>query len=404
MSQGKFDDHFAARIRSVNASTIREICRLAGMKDFISLAGGWPNPDTFPYDFTRKAIAKLMRARTGDALQYGMSEGLLPLRQWFQGWLKEREGIEAGIDEIIITAGSQNAMDLTCRVLVDEGDVCLVDLPTYIGGSGSIQFYGGELVGGPTDNHGTCVDAMENILAGLRREGRKVKLFYLLSLNHNPLGVTMSESRKRKLMRLADEYDFLLMEDNPYGDLFYRGKRRLPVKAQDEHGRIVYIKSFSKIFSPGIRMAVVVGHRDIIGRMTIARQFVDCCPSNLSQYLLYEFCSSGMIEKHIRKIRRFYAARREQMLGLIEKYFPREVRTTNPSGGLFVFVYLPEKINAADVLQEVMALNVVFVTGSQFYVDGSGTNTFRMSFAQVREDQMEEAISKIGKVLHEKLQ
>ena len=144
MSRDNFDDKFSARIRNVNASTIREICRLAGMKDYISLAGGWPNPDTFPYDFTRKAISKLMRARTGDVLQYGMSEGLLPLRQWFQGWLKEREGIEADIDEIIITAGAQNAMDLTCRVLVDEGDVCLVDLPTYIGGSGSMQFYGGE--------------------------------------------------------------------------------------------------------------------------------------------------------------------------------------------------------------------------------------------------------------------
>jgi 2-aminoadipate transaminase len=403
MSREDLSRHFAARVGNLSASSIREICKLAGMKDLVSLAGGWPNPETFPYAFTRKAVGKLMKEKRGEVLQYGMSEGLVQLRQWLAGWLKEREGIDAGLDEIVISAGAQNGMDLTCRVLVEEGDVCLVELPTYFGGIGSIQLFGGKLVGVPTDDGGARVDEMGKILSRLRAEGRRVKLMYAQPLHHNPLGVSLAGERRQALLDLAREHDFLIMEDNPYGDLCYAGRPGRPLKSLDREGRVVYIKSFAKIFSPGIRMAAVVANPEIAAKMVVARQFIDCCPSTLSQFLLYEFCSSGMIEKHIRKLRRFYKARMKRMLGYIKEHFPPGIRHTRPEGGLFIFVYLPENIDAADVLAAAMDLKVAFVPGRQFFVDGSGANTMRLSFAQVDEDKMEQAVAVIGKLLREKL-
>lgn len=403
MNESDKSRYFSRRAGNLTASSIREICRLAGIKGLVSLAGGWPNPETFPYDFTRKAIKGLMKEKKGDVLQYGMSDGLIPLREWLSDWLREREGIHASLDEILITAGAQNAMDLTCRILVDEDDVCLVDLPTYFGGVGSMQFYGGRLVGVPTDKKGVRVDKMEKILVRLRAEGKRVKLYYLQSLYHNPLGVNLAEERKQVLLELARKYDFLMMEDNPYGDLCCVGKPQHPVKSLDRDGRVVYIKSFAKNFAPGLRMAAVVGEPEIIAKMVIARQFTDCCPSNLSQYVLYEFCSSGMIDKHIKKIRRFYAARRKMMLDGVIKYFPAGVKYSPPKGGLFFFFYLPEYVNAGEVLEEAMSCNVAFVKGQQFFVDGSGSNTMRLCFSQVDEDKMEEAVSKIGAILHRKV-
>jgi 2-aminoadipate transaminase len=403
MSQGDMSRYFAARTGNLSASSIREICNLVGKKDLVSLAGGWPNPQTFPYAFTRRTIGRLMKEKKGDVLQYGSSEGLIQLRQWLAGWLKESEGIAATPDEIVITAGAQNGMELTCRILVEEGDVCLVELPTYFGATGSMRGNGGKLVGVPTDEGGTRVDEMAKILSRLRAEGKKVKLMYAQPLYHNPLGVNLAEDRKQVLLELAREYDFLIMEDNPYGDLCYEGKPQKPLKSLDRDGRIIYIKSFAKIFSPGIRMAAVAAHPDIASRMVVARQYIDCCPPNLSQYLLYEFCSSKMLEKHIRRLRRFYSARMKSMLAYIKEYFPPGVRYTLPKGGLFFFVYLPERIDAAGVFKAAMERKVVFVPGQQFYVDGSGANTMRLSFAQVDEDKMEAAIATIGKVLHEQL-
>ncbi len=399
MTKGDMSRFFAARTGRVSASAIREICKLVGVKGLVSLAGGWPNPDTFPYGFTKKTVSGLMRDRSPEVLQYGMSEGLIPLREWFVGWLRQTEGVEASLDELLITAGSQNAMELTCRVLVEEGDVCLVDLPTYFGGVGSMSLFGGRLVGVPTDGRGVRVDEMEKILGRLRAEGKRVKLYYLQALCHNPLGVNLAEERKQVLLELAREYDFLIMEDNPYGDLCYVGKPQKPVKSMDREGRVVYIKSFAKIFAPGLRMAVVAADPEIAARMVVARQFIDCCPANLNQFILYEFCSSGMIDKHIRKVRRFYARRMKRMAGYIKEHFPEGVKWTRPRGGLFFFVYLPESIDAAEVLARSMEQKVAFIPGKQFFIDGSGANTLRLSFAQVEEEKMEHAVATIGRLL-----
>jgi len=399
MTNGDISRFFAGRMSRVSASAIREICKLVGVKGLVSLAGGWPNPDTFPYAFTKKTVSRLMRDKSPEVLQYGMSEGLIPLRQWFARWLKQTEGVEAGLDELLITAGSQNAMDLTCRVLVDEGDLCLVDLPTYFGGVGSMQLFGGRLVGVPTDGKGVRVDKMEKILSRLRAEGKGVKLYYLQSLYHNPLGVNLAEERKQVLLELAREYDFLIMEDNPYGDLCYVGKPQKPLRSMDREGRVVYIKSFAKIFAPGLRMAVVAAAPEIAAKMVVARQFVDCCPANLNQFILHEFCASGMIDKHIRKVRRFYAGRMRRMARYIKEYLPEGVRWTRPRGGLFFFLYLPEHIDANEVLARSMEQKVAFIPGRQFFVDGSGANTMRLSFAQVEEEKMEQAVSTIGRLI-----
>lgn len=394
---------FARRAEKVDASIIREICTLVGIEGLISLAGGWPNAEVFPLEFTRRVIDRLVDEGVSDLLQYGMSEGYLPLRKKFTRYLAENESVTAGVDEILIATGAQMGMELTCRLFVEDGDYCLVDLPTYFGGVGSIRFYGGKIVGVPTDDGGTRVDEMEKIVEKIHGGGGRVKLFYLQSSNHNPLGVSLEESRRVRLIELARRHNFIIMEDCPYINLTYDGESPVPLKSIDEDGRVVYIKSFAKIFGPSLRLAAVVASSEVISKMVVFRQFVDCCPSNLSQFILYEFFASGEVEVHLERIKRFYRARRDKMLGLLQEYFPPEVRWTKPSGGLFVFVHLPSGMDASSILDEAMAEKVAFVPGKQFFVDGSGSNTMRLSFAQCEEDKMEVAIKVVGRIIKEKL-
>lgn len=394
---------FAERTGRMSSSIIRELCKLAVRGEVVSLAGGWPNSDAFPYAFTAKAIRKYMKEKKGEVLQYGTSDGVKELREWLAGWLKEKEGIETEPDGIMISAGAQNGMDLCCRVFVNEGEVCLVELPTYFGGVGSIRFYGGVPVGVKTDDEGVVVDEVERVVEKLAGEGKRVKLMYIQPNYHNPLGVTLSEERREKLLEVARKFDFVLMEDNPYGDLCYDGMPSKPLKSMDRDGRVVYIKSFAKVFSPGIRLAAVVAHPEVVAKMVVARQFVDCCPPTLSQYLFLEFCRSGMLERHIVKLRKFYGKRMKKMIEHIEKYFPQGIKFTRPRGGFFVFVYLPDGLDADAILEESMKGNVAFVPGKQFFVDGSGSNTLRLSFSQAPEEKMEEAIRSIGEILAKKV-
>jgi 2-aminoadipate transaminase len=230
-----------------------------------------------------------------------------------------------------------------------------------------------------------------------------VKLAYVQSIHHNPLGVNLAPERRRALMALAGKYDFLVMEDCPYRDLCYAGEPELPLKSMDGDGRVVYIKSFAKIFSPGIRMAAVVADPAAAEKMVVARQFVDCCPSNLSQFLLLEFCRSGAMERHVEEMRRFYARRRDIMLAALDAHFPPEVRWTRPTGGFFVFAQLPGGMDAEALSREAMAEKVAFVPGRQFYIDGSGGATLRLSYAQAPEDRIEGAVEVLGRLIRKRM-
>jgi 2-aminoadipate transaminase len=394
---------YARRAREVQASAIREICKLIAKPEVRSLAGGWPDPATFPVEEIRDISRQVLEKNPDLALQYTTSEGLPELRRFLADWVKKTDGIDCTPDELFITHGSAQGMELAAKILIEPGDVALVGLPTYFGGSGACQTFGAELVGVPLDGDGMNMEALEEKVAGIKREGKNAKLVYVIPDFHNPAGTTMPAERRKSLVEIASRHDLAIVEDNPYRDLRYSGETAPPVKAFDAEDRVIYLRSFSKIFCPGLRLAFSVAHADAVRRMVIARQFEDCCANAFGQYVLYEFCRRGLLDVQIQKNRDHYRQKRDVLLRAVEKHFPEEVRWNQPDGGFFVFVHLPEGMDGEELLKEAVGRNVAFVAGAPFFADGGGKNTFRLSFAQSEPGVMEEAVEELGKLIKERV-
>lgn len=394
---------FARRAREVQASAIREICKLIAKPEVRSLAGGWPDPATFPVEEIREISRRVLEEKPDMVLQYTTSEGLPELRNFLAGWIKKTDGVECTPEELFITHGSAQGMELAAKILIEPGDVALVGLPTYFGGSGACQTFGAELVGVPLDDGGMIPEALEEELAAVKQAGKTAKLVYVIPDFHNPAGTAMPAERRKSLVAIASRHDLAIVEDNPYRDLRYSGETIPPIKAFDTEDRVIYLRSFSKIFCPGLRLAFCVAHADAIRRMVIARQFEDCCANAFGQYILYEFCKQGLLDKQIEKNCEHYRKKRDVLLRAVDRHFPPQVRWNHPDGGFFVFVHLPEGLDGEELLREAVARNVAFVAGAPFFVDGGGKNTLRLSFAQSEPAVMEEAVEVLGKVLKERI-
>lgn len=395
---------YAGRAKEVRASIIRELLKMLLDPNVISFAGGWPDPETFPVEQMIEIANDVFRRRAACVFQYGTSEGLPELREALAERAAEREGIPGiDADHIVITSGSQQAMELSGRILLDPGDVVLVGLPTYFGATGAFQIYQSHVDGVPVDDDGMRMDILEEKVRRHKAEGRRVKLVYVQTNFHNPMGVTLTLERRRKLVELASTYDFIVMEDNPYGDLRYSGDRIPPLMALDRENRVIYARSFSKVLCPGIRLAWVAGEQALIRRMVITKQFVDACTNTLSQHLVYEFIHRDCLDKRVDLNIRHYRSKRDLMLEMLAKHFPPEVKWTRPDGGFFIFLTLPEHIDARELLREAIEREVVFVAGSPFFVDGSGKNTMRFSFTGTPEDRIEEGIRRMADLIRSKL-
>ena len=394
---------YARRAREVQASAIREICKLIAKPEIRSLAGGWPDPATFPVEEIRDISRQVLTTNPDLALQYTTSEGLPELRRFLADWVKKTDGLDCAPDDLFITHGSAQGMELAAKILIEPGDVALVGLPTYFGGSGACQTFGAEIVGVPLDSDGMITAALEESVVKVKQEGKRAKLVYVIPDFQNPSGATMPASRRKHLVEIASRHDLVIIEDNPYRDLRYSGEPVPPVKAYDTEGRVIYLRSFSKIFCPGLRMAFCVAHADAIRRMVIARQFEDCCANAFGQYVLYEFCRQGLLDVQIEKNRAHYRKKRDILLRAVEKHFPKEVRWNRPDGGFFVLVHLPAGRDGEELLRAAVKRNVAFVAGAPFFVDGGGRNTFRLSFAQSEPGVMEEAVGVLGELLKERV-
>lgn len=399
-----FEHLYAARARQQQASCIREICKLAARPEVKSLAGGWPAPSTFPVEAILDIATEVLRTRGSEALQYGPTEGLPALREAVARWARDREGILATAEHVLITHGSQQGMDLAFRVLVEPGDVVLCGLPTYFGATGAIAALGGRPMGVPVDDQGMDVEAAANRLAELEREGATVKGIYVIPNFQNPSGVTLSRARRERLLELALRHDLLVFEDDPYGELRFEGQPIPSLKALEPaagaEGRVVHIHSWSKTFAPGLRLAWVAADPGLVRRMVVAKQYVDACTNTLGQHLALGFMERGLLKEQIAKNIVFYRTQRDVMLAALDRHFPSEtVRWNRPEGGLFLFVHLPRHMDADALMREAMQRDVAFVSGTQFHVDGSGRNTLRLSFSQSAPEVMEEAISRIGELL-----
>lgn len=399
MGYGKF---YAKRAVHFRASEIRELLAISQKPGVISFAGGLPNPKAFPIEEIREIINKILTEDGAKALQYGPTSGLMEFRREIAKFVS-RFSIKADINNVLATVGSQQALDIVGRLFLDENDVVIVGLPTYLGAINAFVAYGPKLVGVPLDENGINVDLLEGKIKELKSRGEKIKIIYTVPTFQNPAGVELSEDRRKRMIEIAEKYDLLVVEDEPYSMLRFEGKMLKPIKHYDKEGRVIYMATFSKILSPGIRLAYVIASEEIARKMIIAKQSMDLCTPTFTQIIAYHYIKNGYIEKHIPKIIEMYRRKRDIMLESMEKYFPEECKWTKPRGGMFLWAELPKKINTKEMFDEAIKEKVAYVHGRAFHVDGSGENTMRLNFTNPADDAIEEGIKRLAEVIKKRL-
>ena len=400
--QTPWENRYAQRTQRMGSSAIRELLKLTERPNLISFAGGLPAPDVFPVAEFSEACQRVLRDKGASALQYGATEGFMPLREMIVRH-SARYGIEINTDNLMVTSGSQQALDLLGKILINPGDRILVESPTYLGALQAWNAYGAEYVAVPSDAYGMKTDALEEAL----RTGPK--FIYVLPNFQNPTGVTLSLQRRQQLVELADRYGVPIVEDDPYGQLRYEGDHLPPVVLLDGkyrensdvcyRGNVIYLSTFSKILAPGIRLAWVIAPPEVIHKLVQAKQGADLHTSTFNQMVAYEVSHGGFLDRHIKTIRELYGKRRNVMLAAMDRYFPPKVEWTQPEGGLFLWVTLPEYLESAEVLKKAIEQNVAFVPGLPFYPCGGGHNTLRINFSYANSENIREGISRLSLVL-----
>lgn len=405
MSIEPFHHMYSREARTQQPSAIREICHLAGQPDVRSLAGGWPDPEILPNKECSEIFQKLVKDDSTCLLQYGTTEGLKELKEQICRFYLKSEGLHLEQDELLIIHGAQQGMDLLSRILIEPGDLVFAGLPTYFGGTGALKSRGAEIIGVQVDENGLNTAKMEKSLIGLSNKNLldKVKGVYVIPNFQNPTGTTLSSERREHLLELASTYDFLVFEDDPYGELRFEGQKPDSLKKLDQENRVIHIRSLSKTFAPGFRVAWMSGEKNLIRKMAVSKQFVDSCTNSIGQHIACEFIKQGFFEKQIQKNIAFYRTKRDKVLSFLKTHFPKAVKYNKPEGGFFVFVHLPDGINASDLLEDAKQHKVVFVAGSPFFIDNSGWNTFRISYSQANMEDMEKAIEVLGKLLRNRI-
>ena len=410
--QTNWNDRFAARMARARSSSIREILKLTQHSDIISFAGGLPAPEYFPTQQILRATRRALEQHGSEALQYGVSDGFLPLREMLVRHLV-RYGIVCELENLLITTGSQQALDLIGRVLIDPGDTVIVEEPTYLGALQAWSPYGAEYITVPTDDEGMRVDAVADALRATHP-----KFIYALPNFQNPSGATLSNKRRLELVRLADEYEVPVIEDDPYGQLRYEGKHESSLFALEAYKaclesdgvnfpmarNVIYMSTFSKTLCPGLRVGWVVAHEDVINRMALAKQGTDLHTSTFAQVVAYETARGGFLDRHVRQLRHVYAEKRSTMLAAMQAHFPPGVVWTRPSGGLFIWVTLPKGMDSREVLKQAIEDEVAFVPGCDFYACGGGENTLRLNFSKPTLDEIEVGIKRLGGVIEAAMQ
>lgn len=391
-------DVLAARTDRMRTSEIRDLLKMI-TKDVISFAGGLPDPRTFPSEEDLKDIFDFINSVKDKAFQYGVTEGLPELKEELTKYLG-KIGIKADTEEIIITNGSQQGVDMLGRVFINQRDIIAVEIPTYLAAIQAFNMYRPNYLGIQMDRDGLIIDHLEYELSNLEKKGKKPKFLYTIPTCQNPTGISMSMERRKRLLELASAYDFFIVEDDPYGHIVFNETELKRLKAMDKDGRVIYVSTFSKIFSPGLRIGYVVADREVTKYLTLSKQALDLCSPNLTQYILYYALNKGMIDKNIPRITELYRGKCRAMLKALNEYMPEGVRWTEPVGGMFVFTWLPEYINTKMLLHKVLNDHkVAYVPGRSFHVDGSGWNTMRLSFSYPSEEMIIEGIRRLSEAV-----
>jgi 2-aminoadipate transaminase len=405
----RYEKLFAGRTRGMRSSAMREMMALTERPDVISLAGGLPDTSTFPPEVYAKLMAQVAAESTARALQYGPTEGMAAAMECVVE-VMAAEGTLVDADDLIVTTGGQQVIDLVCKALIDPGDVIVAEAPTYPGAVPTFGAYQAEVVQIEMDRDGMPIDELEDTLARLEAEGRRPKFIYTIPNFHNPGGVTMSLPRRRRLVQVARERELLVLEDNPYGLLRYEGEPLPTLYSLDASsaGRggasdyVIYLGTFSKILSPGLRLGWAVAPRPVLEKLNLGKQGADLCSSPMTQLFVAAYFREADWREYVETLKDLYHRRRDVMLAALAEHFGEQARWTRPEGGLFVWATLPDYIDTTDLLAR--CEGVAFVPGRAAYLDGaSGASSMRLNFAGVPDEDIREGIKRIGKVVREQI-
>lgn len=394
---------FSKRAKKFHASEIRELLKVTQVPGMISFAGGLPNPNAFPVKIIHECIEDIFKKDIHNALQYGTTEGLTQLRRVLADRMNEKNNFNCDYHDVLVTSGAQQALSIISMCFIDPGDTYLTCVPAYLGAIQAFSSYEANCESIPMNDEGIDIDSLRRNIERLRRTGINPKFIYTVPTFQNPSGETMSLSHRKELLDIASEYDFIIIEDDPYGEIFFEGKQIPPIKSFDKKGRVVYLSTFSKILAPGFRLGWITASNKILDKLVLGKQSMDLCTNVFSQYVAYKYIKGGYLDKHVEKIREMYKNKRDIMISLIKKHFPKDIEYTIPKGGMFIWINLPKGVDTRLMFQKAIREKVAYVVGDAFYPEGKNYNSMRLNFSYSTDDQIKEGIKRLAAVIKEEL-
>ena len=395
-------ERYAGRVQGMTASAIRALFSVASRPEIVSFAGGSPAISALDMEAVESVVAEVIRDAGATALQYGIGQGRPELRELLIDVMLH-EGIPAHADDLVVTAGGQQALELIASCFLDPGDVVVAEGPTYVGGIAAMSSLQADVRQIPMDDDGMQVELLEGVLDALRREQRRVKYVYTIPNHQNPAGVSLSVERRHRLAEMAEKHDLMILEDNPYGLLDFTG-RTFPSLKELVPERVIYVGTVSKIFAPGVRTGWIAAPRPVRDKLVLLREAADLCPSNLTQMVVERWLSTQPWREQIKRFAELYREKSEVMLDALQSEFPPEVSWTVPSGAFYVWLTVPPGIDTSDLLAKAIHRRVAYVPGTGFFSDGSGGDHARLSFSFPERDRIRDGVSRLGELLHEELE
>lgn len=389
--------NWAKRMSLVDNPSLDVILSVIGKPGLISMAGGLPSQDAFPVVEMEKAFTAALEDAKGNALQYGATEGFMPLREWIAGYMNE-QGISCSAQNIMVTSGSQQGIELIARSLVEPGDTVIVESPSYMAALQVFVNQEARIVAVPSDGEGIIIEGLKEILVK-----EKPKFIYVIPTFQNPSGLTLGKKRREELLSIANELEIPLVEDNPYGELRYKGEPQPTIKSLPGAEGVIYLGTFSKIVAPGLRLGWMVTSPEVIRKFAALKQSSDLLSNQTSQMALVKFLETGILPAHIEKVKALYTVKRDAMEAALVKYFPEGVTWTDAEGGMFVWATLPEGIDTMEMFQDALEAKVAYVPGVAFYPDGRGKSSMRLNFSGPSPEELEEGIKRLGDVIRKKM-
>ena len=391
---------FSKRVPADGTDAVGAILKAAADPKIISFAGGLPAPELFPVEGMKEATDKVYAEHGQQALQYGAAKGVTELRELILKRVKEKENVDAKLENVMVTTGSEQAIDLVGKAFINPGDTVLVEEPTYLCALDVFRSYGANFVSVPMDDDGMKMDALEEAL----KAHPETALVYTVPNFQNPTGRTMPAERRKKFAELAAKYDVPVLEDNPYGDIRFAGEHVPSVKSFDHAGKVFYMSTFSKILAPGFRLGWLVADPKVIEKLTVLKQSADLHTDNLVQYVVTEVFQENDVDAHVKEISDLYGKRKQLMIDGIKKYFPKDVKYTNPEGGMFLWVEVPGVTDTVELFKQCLEHNVAFVPGDPFFAGKPQPGTFRLNYSNMQEDQIEVGLKRLGEALSQALE